>query len=150
MPLDPKAPNVVAVKGANKVHYCSPGRKGQVTVVGCGNASGQVIPPMIIFDAKKLNHAWTQKEVPGTKYGLSDKGWITTDLFEAWLMEHFLQCAVLLCPLLLLLDGHSIHYQRDVVRYAKENNVIILCLPPHTTHETQPLDCGVFAPLKSH
>ena len=26
----------------------------------------------------------------------------------------------------------------------------MLCLPPHTTHETQPLDCGVFRPLKSH
>ena len=26
----------------------------------------------------------------------------------------------------------------------------MLCLPPHTTHETQPLDCGVFAPLKAH
>ena len=26
----------------------------------------------------------------------------------------------------------------------------MLCLPPHTTHETQPLDCGVFGPLKSH
>ena len=150
MLLDPKAPNVVAVKGAKKVRYRSSGRKGQVTFVGCGNASGQVIPPMIIFDAKKLNHAWTQKEVPGTKYGLSDKGWITTDLFEAWLMEHFLQYAVSLRPLLLLLDGHSTHYQPDVVRYAKENNVIMLCLPPHTTHETQPLDCGVFAPLKSH
>ena len=51
-------------------------------------------------------------------------------------------------PLLLLLDGHSTHYQPKVVRYA--NQVIMLCLPPHTTHETQPLDCGVFAPLKSH
>ena len=26
----------------------------------------------------------------------------------------------------------------------------MLCLPPHTTHEAQPLDCGVFGPLKSH
>ena len=25
----------------------------------------------------------------------------------------------------------------------------MLCLPPHTTHEAQPLDCTVFAPLKS-
>ena len=24
------------------------------------------------------------------------------------------------------------------------------CLPPHTTHEAQPLDCGVFGPLKAH
>ena len=44
MPLDPKAPNVVAVKGAKKVQYCSSGRKGQVTIVACGNAAGQVIP----------------------------------------------------------------------------------------------------------
>ena len=76
--LDPKAPNVVAVKGTKKVRYRSSGRKGQVTIVACGNAAGQVIPPMVIFDAKNLNHAWTDKEVPGTKYGLSDKGWITT------------------------------------------------------------------------
>ena len=25
----------------------------------------------------------------------------------------------------------------------------MLCLPPHTTHEAQPLDCGVFKPLKA-
>ena len=133
MPLDPKAPNVVAVKG---VRYRSSGKKGQVTIVVCGNAAGQVIPPMVIFDAKNLNHAWTDKEIPGTKYGLSDKGWITTDLFEGWLVEHFLQYAVSARPLLLLLDGHSTHYQPNVVRYAKESEVIMLCLPPHTTHET--------------
>ena len=150
IPLDPKAPNVVAVKGTKKVRYRSSGRKGQVTIVACGNAAGQVIPPMVIFDAKNLNHAWTDNEIPGTKYGLSDKGWITTELFEGWLVEHFLQYAVSMRPLLLLLDGHSTHYQPSVVRYAKENQIIMLCLPPHTTHETQPLDCGVFAPLKSH
>ncbi len=26
----------------------------------------------------------------------------------------------------------------------------MLCLLPHTSHETQPLDCGVFGPLKRH
>ena len=25
----------------------------------------------------------------------------------------------------------------------------MLCLPPHTTHEAQPLDCTVFSPLKA-
>ena len=33
--------------------------------------------------------------------------------------------------------------------FAKEHGVIMLCLPPHTTHESQPLDCGVFGPLKT-
>ena len=46
-----------------KVRYRASGKKGQVTIVACANAAGQAIPPMVIFDAKKLNHAWTANEV---------------------------------------------------------------------------------------
>ena len=98
-----------------KVRYRASGKKGQVTIVACANAAGQAIPPMVIFDAMKLNHAWTANEVPGTKYGLSDKGWINTDLFQGWLVEHFLEYAVSARPLLLLLDGHVTHYQPRVL-----------------------------------
>jgi len=35
------------------------------------NASGQILPPMLIFDAKKMCHAWIQGKVPGTIYGPS-------------------------------------------------------------------------------
>ena len=150
IPFDPRAPNIVTMKGTKKVRYRQSGKKGQVTIVGCASASGHAIPPMVIFDAKRLNPAWTEGEFPGTKYGLSDSGWITSDLFEAWLCEHFIQHAVSARPLLLVLDGHSTHYQPQLLRVAKEFDIIILCLPPHTTHEAQPLDCGVFGPLKSH
>ena len=109
-------------RGTKKVPYQSSGRKGQITVVACANAAGQTIPPMVIYDAKKLNHAWTANEVPGTRYGLSAKGWVTTDLFEEWLMEHFLEFAVCGRPLLLLLDGHSTHYQPEVIRFARQND----------------------------
>ena len=34
------------------------------------------------------------------------------------------------------------------MEYAKEFGVIIFCLPPHTTHESQPLDASVFKSLK--
>ena len=88
--------------------------------------------------------------MPGTSYGLSDKGWINTELFESWLCEHFLKHAVAARLLLLLLDGHSTHYQSQLIRMARQKGVLILCLPPHTTHEAHPLDCGVFSPLKMH
>ena len=149
MPLDPKAPNIVTKRGVKKVRYRSSGKKGQVTIVACGNAAGQVIPPLVIFDTKNFNHAWTVNEVSGTKYGLSEKGWITTELFQSWLTEYFLEYAVSKRPLFLLLDGHSTHYQPDLIRYARINDVVMLCLPPHATHETQPLDTGVFKPLKT-
>ena len=105
---------------------------------------------MVIFSASRLNPAWTKGEVPGTQYGLSQNGWINTELFESWFIEHFITNAVSARPLFLLLDGHSTHYQPQVIRFAMEHDVIMLCLPPHTTHESQPLDVGVFAPLKAH
>ena len=124
------------------------GKKGQTTVVACGSATGQIIPPTVIFEAKCVNNAWTRNELPGMIYGCSDSGWITTELFESWLCDHFLKHAVSEQMLLLLLDGHSTHYQLEVIRYARQNGVLMLYLSPHTTHEEQPLDCTVFSPFK--
>ena len=49
-----------------------------------------------------------------------------------------------------MLDGHSSHFNPSIIEAAAEEGVIIFCLPPHTTHLTQPLDKGCFAPLKSY
>ena len=77
-------------------------------------------------------------------YGYSDSGWTTTELFDSWLCDHFLKYVVSERPLLLLLGGHSTHYQLEVIQYARQNGVLMLCLPPHTIYEVQPLDCTVF------
>ena len=58
-----------------KVRYRVSGKKEQITVLGCVNAIGQSIPPMVIFEGKYLNYQWTIGEVPGTYYGMSSKGW---------------------------------------------------------------------------
>jgi len=123
-------------------------RKGQITIVACASAAGKVLPPTILFDAKKVWHAWTNKELPGTTYGCSYKVWITTELFS-WLSNNFLKHAVSAHPLLLLLNGHSSHNHPEVVHLAREKNVEMLCLPPYTTHETQSLYCSVFSSLKA-
>ena len=142
-------PNIITEKESK---YPQSGRKRQVTIVACSNsynAVGQTLPPMVIFDAKSLNHSWTKNEVPGTKYGRSDNGWINTELFGSWVCELFIHNAVPDHPLLLLLDGHSTHYHPDVIKFAREHDIIMLCLPHHTSHASQPLDCGVFKQLKS-
>ena len=45
VPLDPHPPKVVAARGQKKVRYRSCGQKSQLTVIACGSATGQVIPP---------------------------------------------------------------------------------------------------------
>lgn len=52
-------------------------------------------------------------------------------------------------PLILLIyDGHGSHTTLDWIELACANNIILYCLPPHTTHRLQPLDVGCFGPLQ--
>jgi len=148
MPLEPRPPKVVARKGQKKVRYQTSGQKQQITVIGCASATGQCLPPFVIFAAKKLNHMWTRNGVSGANYAYSDKGWIDHELFYYFLEKHFLAHAVPRRPLLLMLDGHSTHTDLLSLKFARDRKVTIFCLPPHTTHECQPLDCSLFKPLK--
>ncbi len=49
---------------------------------------------------------------------------------------------------MLLLDRHESHVLAAFEDYYKSNNIITLCLPPHSSHLTQPLDVGCFSVLK--
>ena len=147
-PLNPCSPKVVVMKGQKHPYAISSGDKTQITVLTCCSAGGNVIPPLVVFDRKCLKPEMTVGEVPGTMYGLSDSGWMDGELFDQWFRHHFLAHAPPARPLLLLLDGHSSHYTPDLISKAVEEGIIIFCLPPHSTHLTQPLDRSVFATLK--
>jgi hypothetical protein len=49
---------------------------------------------------------------------------------------------------MLVLDGHKSHISVDFENFCKEHNIIPICLPPHSSHLTQPLDVGFFGLLK--
>lgn len=91
------------------------------------------MPPMVIFDWKSLKPDMALGEVPGTMYGLSGSGWMDAELFESWFDHHFLAHAPPMRPLLSLIDGHSSHFEPGLVKKAAEEQVIVFCLPPHTT-----------------
>ena len=91
---------------------------------------------------------WTRNEVSGSRFAVSDNGWVDHELFSYFLTKHFIQNAMPHCPLLLLLDGHSTHFEPKSLQVAKDDNIVIFCLPPHTTHVCQPIDYSLFKPLK--
>ena len=66
LPLQHKIPKVISMKGTKKVHQVSSGNKTQITILGCASATGQVIPPMVIFTEKHFNAMLSKGEVPGT------------------------------------------------------------------------------------
>ena len=102
----------------------------------------------MVFDRKTLNQELTHSEVPGTVYGLSSNGWMDTELFKYWFMDHLLKYVPSSRPPLLLMDEHSSHYCPEMIRAAAAEGVVLFTLPTHTTHFCQPLDKGPLAPLK--
>lgn len=50
---------------------------------------------------------------------------------------------------ILLFDGHHSHINLSLAKEANDRGVHLVLLPPNTTHALQPLDVGVFAPMKT-
>ena len=86
--------------------------------------------------------------VENAYFGRLVNGWIDTELFVGWLANHFSVFATH-CPVLLLVDGHGSHIDLHVSKFCQDNNIVLYCLPPHTSTLTQPLDVGFFCALKT-
>lgn len=146
--LCPKSGKVLAPTGAKTVYYtCS--SKGQITTLACVSASGLTIPPMHVFPGVRFSYNPMEGCVDGAFFGKSDNGWITQELFNGWLTKHFIRHIPADRPVCLLVDGHSSHIDLDTSRFCRDNNIHLYCLPPHSSHITQPLDVGFFSLLKA-
>jgi len=51
---------------------------------------------------------------------------------------------------ILICDGHDSHITGKFIRHCMDHNIKLLILPPYSSHYTQPLDIGIFSPLKHY
>jgi hypothetical protein len=78
-------------------------------------------------------------------------GWMDEESFLI-LLKHFrkqIDCSPK-NPVLVFLDNHGSHIGYSIVMYALEQGIILMTLPPHTSHATQPLDRCVYGPFKRY
>ena len=119
-------------------------KKNFTTSLICGNAAGEILPPFIIYPAKALNPQWTTGGPPGSKFVVSDSGWITKSLFSQWFTWFIEYTKDVAKPILLLMDNHACHISIEVIEVAKQNQILLLLFPPSCTHALQPLDTVTF------
>ena len=48
------------------------------------------------------------------------------------------------------MDNHSSHLTVPAIDFARENGIVMATFPPHCSHRLQPLDRGVYGPLKKY
>src|SRR5436305_10847299 len=87
------------------------------------------------------------------RFSCSNKGWTSNELGADWLRRCFEPATrkkANMKPRILILDGHESHITSQFLFHCFHNNIIVLRLPPHTSHILQPLDVGIFGPLKTY
>ena len=141
---------ITASEGYGKKKRIQPGNREWVTVIQGVGASGRWLPPFIIFAGKVLINVWFENLPADWVLEVSPNGWTNNQLALAWL-EHFdkhTKSSSLGGYRLLIIDGHESHCSVEFQDLCKEKNIILLCMPAHSSHLLQPLDVACFAPLK--
>ena len=107
---------------------------------------------MIIIKAKYTNTAWIPVNTcVNWRFSTSNSSWTTNSHGYGWLttiLEPSTRPTDRTEHRLLIMDDHSSHVTANVVAFCMQNAIDLLIMPPHCSHLLQPLDVGVFAPLK--
>lgn len=144
-------PKVLAEKSQKQVGQLVSAERGElVTFGGIISASGNTIPPLFIFPRVHFKDHFMAGAPEGSLGVATKSGWINSSIFLE-VLKH-IQNKTSCCkdnPILLLVDNHESHVTIAAIDYARDNGIIYLSFPPHTTHRLQPLDVGVFGPFKA-
>ncbi|XP_059060761.1 uncharacterized protein LOC131853752 [Achroia grisella] len=147
-----KPKKIVAGKGIKQVGAVTSAERGVlVTLEIATNAIGNAIPCMFVFPRIRYNDIFVRNGPPECIGVGNQSGWMTQKEFIRFIY-HFIHHVKPSKedPVLLLLENHSSHINVEVVNKAKDNNIVLLSFPPHCSHNLQPLDVGVYGPLKNY
>ena len=152
MEFDTISKFILAEKGVKFVPSSCRGMHERVSVLACANATGTTcIPHLFIFKSPSGQKPRFVEDgaAPDVMFEGQKSGWMTKDLYLKWFKERFLVFAPKVRPLILIFDGLRSHITLELINCAEENEILLVCLPAHSSHVFQPLDVSLFGPLKA-
>ena len=130
------------------------GNREFITLVACVSALGTRLPPTLLYKgaSRDLQDSWVKKldDCDDLFFGSIQNGWTNNAYGLKWLEEVFeprTRPIRLTQRRLLIVDSHSSYINLRFIEYAWNHSILILLLPPHSTHRLQPLDVNCFQPL---
>jgi len=128
------------------------GNREWATAIECVSSDGYALPPLLIVQGVNHLASWyTECDLPPSwVIKTSPNGWTDNETALEWI-QHFnthTKARQQGVYRMIVLDGHESHISAQFEDYCKTNCIITICLPPHSSHLTQPLDVGCFSALK--
>jgi hypothetical protein len=124
-----------------------------ISLLACISAAGKALPPTLIYRGASTELQDTWVDDVGVEdeayFTTTQNGWTSNALALVWLYQVFDRHTKKKSRnyRLLIIDGHSSHVNLAFLEACKKLRIIVLILPPHSTHRLQPLDVGLFLPL---
>ena len=145
---------VVTLSSHKRIMIADPDNRDYIASVECISGVGGSVPSFLILKGVNILHKWALENDLKDDIVLttSDSGYSNDFLALEWL-KHFNAHSKKVQKgafRLLLLDGYGSHLTYEFWEYSKENKICLFRLPPHSTHLPQPLDVGVFQPMKHY
>ena len=143
---------VVTLSEEKRVLIVDPDNRDYMSAAECINGVGGSIPSFLILKGVNILHKWALENdlEDEVVFSTSESGYSNDVLAFHWLthFDTYSEKTRKGTYRLLILDGYGSHLTYEFFLFAKTNNIILFKLPPHSTHLTQPLDVGIFQPLK--
>jgi len=100
----------------------SGGQHEKVTVFACCSATGNSLPPMLIFKCQsgRVPNSTQEGAPAGTLFAGQKFSRINKDLFFKWFKELFLKSVLPKHPILLLVNGHKAHVMAKLIRWKQQ------------------------------
>lgn len=149
---DPGSKKVLVPRGTKRVERVQEHSRTSISIMVCGSANGDLLPPMVVYKAQHLYENWSKGGPAGTIYQVTPSGWFDMNTFEQWffdvLIPHINAKSTPEQTKVVIGDNLASHFSPRVVEAAEENNIYMTPLPANSTHLMQPLDVSFFAPMK--
>ncbi|XP_033218353.1 uncharacterized protein LOC117173818 [Belonocnema kinseyi] len=142
---------VLAQRGIRNLGSATSAERGVlVTLALAVSAGGVCLPPFYVFPRKKFRGDVLAAAGFGADGATNPSGLMQGEQFLKFL-NHFKKYARTApdSKTLLILDNRESHMTIAALDFCKDNEIIVLSLPPYTSHELQPIDRGVFGRIKT-
>jgi DDE superfamily endonuclease len=87
---DPGAQKAIFKRGVKYAEQVRDHRKSSISIMFCGSAAGDFLPPYVVYKGKNTYEAWTTGGPKGAAYSCSKSRWFDMFCLTEWFKKIFL------------------------------------------------------------
>jgi len=132
---------LIASERLGGIKNAEDGSREFVTMIACIFVIGKAFPGLLVYKGSNndLQSSWVEDvtKESNTYFTSIENGWSSNSIGLTWLkevFERYTKPTNTRAKRFLIVDGYSSYVNMEFINFANSRRIIILVLPPYTTH----------------